>query len=345
MSTNQQHFTTLPQLILLSGIFLFLLLIPQGCGKKNQLSVDVSGIEIHPRYFHFEDALFAIPDSLFFKDFPKVYPEFSALFSKPAADSLLTAEMLLFATEPRFMELYQRKREVMGDLEREKQAIEKVLKHYRYYYPEAADHQIYTHIPGLDLSLIHMPITLNDTLAVICTDFYLGRDFEPYEFVGIPAYKRAWMEPSQIAPEFARQLAFMKAGTPDMAETLLDQMVYQGKILYFMDAMMPDAHDSVKIRYTNAQLEWCNKQQRHVWGYLISNNMLFSSDQNHSKLMILDAPFTSAFTEQSPGRLGHWFGWQIVKRYMEKNPELSVVELMAEHDSRKILNGSGYKPK
>lgn len=345
MNTTQPRYKVFSYLILFFGFFLFLLILTPGCGKKNPLSVDISDIEVKPHYLHFEDALFAIPDSLFFKDFPKIYPEFSALFSQPEADSLLTAEMLLFATEPRFIELFHRKQKVMGDFGKEKQAIGKVLQHYRYYYPEAADHEIITHIPGLDLSLIHMPITLNDTLAVICTDFYLGRDFEPYEFVGIPAYKRAWMEPSQIALEFARQLAFMKAGTPDMAETLLDQMIYQGKILYFMDAMMPEAHDSLKIRYSKAQLEWCEKQQRHVWGYLISNNMLFSSDQNHSKLMILDAPFTAAFTEQSPGRLGQWFGWQIVRRYMKKNPDLSVAELMMEQDSRKILNGSGYKPK
>ncbi|MFO7723543.1 MAG: DUF2268 domain-containing putative Zn-dependent protease, partial [Bacteroidales bacterium] len=177
------------------------------------------------------------------------------------------------------------------------------------------------------------------------TDFFLGSDFGPYQMVGIPAYKRIWMEPSQIAVELARELAMLRAGMPDEVETLLDQMVFEGKILYFLDAMMPTAPDSVKIRYTASQLRWCEENQRHVWAYMVNNQMLYSSDQNHAKLMIQDSPFTPVFTEASPGRLGHWFGWQIVKKYMQKNPDLTIVDLMEDQDAGKILNGSGYKPK
>lgn len=315
-----------------------------GCTKKNRLHVDVSEIKVTPEFLHFEDALFSIPDSLFSEQFPLIFPAYAGLFKSNVADSLMTSEMFLFVSEPRFEELYQRRHEVLKDMEKEKAEIENLLKHYRYHYGNVPDYTIYTHISGLDLALLSMPVTVNDSIAVISTDFFLGSDFEPYRFVGIPEYRRRWMTPSQIAPEFARQLAFLRLGSPDEAETVLEQMIYQGKILYFLDAMMPEAHDSLKIQYSKQQLEWIGKNQRHVWSYLVNNQMLFSTDLKHNKMMILDAPFTPAFTENSPGRLGHWFGWNIVKRYMNKNPQITIPQLMEDTDAARILSESGYKP-
>lgn len=329
------------------SVFLLLIMAVgfSSCSKRNPLIVDISEVAIAPEFYHFEEALFEIPDTLFFDRFPGIYPDFSPLFMQRELDSLLIAEMLIFSTEPRFIELFEQKSEVIGDMQKEKSEIINILKHFRHYYPEASDHTIFTHISGLDMHLIHSPVILNDTLAVISTDLYLGKDYEPYQYVGIPEYKRRWMTPEQIAPEFARQLAFLKAGSPEYAETLLDQMIYQGKTLYFLDAMMPRAHDTTKIRFTKQQLDWCVSNQRHVWAYIINNQMLYSSEQSHNKLMIQDAPFTPVFSELSPGRIGHWIGWQIVRRYMEKNPGTTLEMLMNEYDSQKILTESAYKPR
>lgn len=315
------------------------------CRRKSRLLVDLSEVSVNPTFHHFEEALFEIPDTLFFEQFPEIYTKFAPLFMQREPDSLLIAEMLIFSNEPRYVELYDKKREVLGDLGREIEEIINVLKHYRYYYPEAPDHEIYTHISGLDMSLIQSPVILNDTLAIISTDLFLGEEYEPYVFVGIPEYRRRWMIPGQVAPEFARQLAFLKAGSPENAETLLEQMVFQGKILYFIDAMMPRLEDTAKVRYTKKQLQWCLDNQRHVWAYIINNQMLYSTDHNHAKLLILDAPFTAVFSETAPGRIGHWVGWQIVRKYMDKNPGVSLQALMSEHDAQKILTESGYKPR
>jgi hypothetical protein len=332
--------------LILMMLILFLFTIQwTGCRNKNKLIIDLAGIEANPRFLHFEDALFSIPDTLFFEQFPAIYKKFPGLFLNPEADSLVMSEMLLFATEPRFIELYDRKQEVMGDFAVQAREITEVLRHYRYYFPEAPGHRIYTHIPGLDLALLNMPVTVNDTMAVICTDFFLGSDFEPYGYVGIPEYKRRWMDPSQIAPEFARQLAFLQGGSPDQAESILEQMIYQGKILYFMDAMMPMLADTAKIRFTTAQMEWLISNQRHVWSYMVNNQMLFSSDLKHSKILILDAPFTAVFSEEAPPRMGHWFGWQIVRKYMEKHPDITLKALMMLDDAQAIFEASGYKPR
>jgi hypothetical protein len=56
------------------------------------------------------------------------------------------------------------------------------------------------------------------------------------------------------------------------------------------------------------------------------------------------APFTSVYTNASPGRTGSWLGWQIVKKYMKKNSGVSLQMLMSDNDYQKILNDSGYSP-
>ena len=58
------------------------------------------------------------------------------------------------------------------------------------------------------------------------------------------------------------------------------------------------------------------------------------------------APFTPGVGEKndSAPRLAVWTGWQIVKQYMDNNPNVTLQQLMGDNDAQKILNGSKYKP-
>jgi hypothetical protein len=57
-----------------------------------------------------------------------------------------------------------------------------------------------------------------------------------------------------------------------------------------------------------------------------------------------DAPFTAPVSQESPGRLGTWLGWQIVESYMNKNPKVSLSDLMKDSNYQKMLEESGYRP-
>ena len=48
--------------------------------------------------------------------------------------------------------------------------------------------------------------------------------------------------------------------------------------------------------------------------------------------------------ENSPGNIGQWIGWQIVKAYVEKNTSLKPEEVMRT-DAKKIFDEARYKPK
>ncbi len=77
---------------------------------------------------------------------------------------------------------------------------------------------------------------------------------------------------------------------------------------------------------------------------MIDNNLLYVKETPEIMKYMGESPFIQGFPEGSPGRVGHWVGWQIVKAYMEKNPSLTLTELMNEKDAQKILNDSKYKP-
>lgn len=81
----------------------------------------------------------------------------------------------------------------------------------------------------------------------------------------------------------------------------------------------------------------------NVWGWLIQNNVLFTTDLSQIRNLIDDAPKTNAFGEGSAPRTGDYIGWQIVKKYIKKTG-CSISELFAETDSQKILEQSGWRP-
>jgi uncharacterized protein YjaZ len=152
------------------------------------------------------------------------------------------------------------------------------------------------------------------------------------------------MIPGMIPSDVMYVWAMGEFEAGENATTLLDHMVHEGKILYFMQAMMPSAHDSLLIGYTSGQVEWCKKNETQMWTYLIEKEMLYSTKQMDVVRYINDGPQTSGFPAESPGRTGAWLGWQIIRKYMKRNPEITLANLMANNNYQEILNASAYLP-
>ena len=133
---------------------------------------------------------------------------------------------------------------------------------------------------------------------------------------------------------------------PENLNSLLDRMIFNGKILYFMDAVMPKLTDSLKIGYSAKQMEWCQRFEPQIWGYFLDSNLLYESDYMKIQKYLTEAPFTPGIGEknESSPKLAVFIGWQIVRKYVEEN-EVSLQDLMQDTDYQKILTKSKYKPK
>jgi len=108
--------------------------------------------------------------------------------------------------------------------------------------------------------------------------------------------------------------------------------------------MMPALPDTLLYGFTGRQLRFCKANEGEIWEYLVSNDLLFSPDGFIIRKFTGEAPFTSYFTEESPGRAVVWTGFRILERFMNNNPGVTMEQLMAMNDCQAILTGAKYNP-
>jgi gliding motility-associated lipoprotein GldB len=219
------------------------------------------------------------------------------------------------------------------------------FRRIKYYYPQKRLPKVYAYISGFQAQT-----SIGDGYFAIGLDLFLGADsrFYPSLVEAFPRYISRRFTPDNITPRvvegIAREDMFPE---DDKNTTLLSKMIYNGKIMYFMDQVLPDVPDSTKIGYTNKQIKWCADYKSSIWRYFLEENLLYESDYQKIQKYLTEAPFTPGIGEnnESAPKLAVWTGWQIVKQYMEKHPNVTLPQLMADNDAQKILNEAKYRPK
>ena len=82
-----------------------------------------------------------------------------------------------------------------------------------------------------------------------------------------------------------------------------------------------------------------------MWRYFIEKELLYNTDPKLAPRFIVDAPFSKFYLEidnESPGRIGQYLGWRMVRAYME-NTDTSVPQLLIKN-ADEIFKNSKYKP-
>ena len=130
------------------------------------------------------------------------------------------------------------------------------FKHYKYYFPEKEIPAIYTCISGFNQSVV-----ISQNLIGVSLDKYMGVDSPFYERLGLPAYKRRNMHPVKMVPDMMQGWADAEWPKSDRDNSLLGNMIHQGKVLYFTDAMFPEMDDTLKAGFTAKQLDFLQKER------------------------------------------------------------------------------------
>lgn len=178
---------------------------------------------------------------------------------------------------------------------------------------------------------------------LVSIDQYAVGHMEQYNYFGLPMFIVTLSDSAYLASDIMGEIARQYIASPEESQiTMLDRMVMEGKVLYFLDVVMPKKADHLKIRYTPEQLEWCQRNEGMIWAYFIQHNLLYEKDFNRYHNFVDDAPKTNAFKDSSP-RTTDYIGWQIVRNYM-KNNKCSMKELFENTNSQSILQASQYKP-
>ena len=122
-------------------------------------------------------------------------------------------------------------------------------------------------------------------------------------------------------------------------------MLFRGKVMYTIEKLLPDMPDSIRMGYTAAQLKWCNEFEPKIWSHFVEKKLLFAALRGDSFKYINEGPFTAGLPRESPGKIGVWVGYQIIKKYAEQHPEVSLKQLFANYNAQQLLTQSKYKPK
>ena len=247
---------------------------------------------------------------------------------------------------PDYMALKLEVDSVYPNLSLQNEQLTDAFRRVKYYFPQTKIPKIYSYFSGF-----RAQTALGDQYYGIGLDQFLGANskFYPAIIEEFPHYVSRNFKPDNIAPRvlegFIRENMFPEKESDD--KTLLTRMVYNGKIMYLMDQVLPDVADSTKIGYTAQQLKWCDDFKSEVWAWFLDQNLLYESDYTKVQKYLTEAPFTPGLGEknESAPKLGVWTGWQIVRQYMERHPKVTPAQLMEMDDAQKILNESRYKPK
>ena len=176
---------------------------------------------------------------------------------------------------------------------------------------------------------------------------HLGKDFSLYNSdMGrslYPAYISRRFTPAYIPVNCMKNVIDDIYPEKIAGKTLVEQMIEKGKRLYVLDKLMPQTPDTLKIGYTDLQLKGCYKNEGRIWNFFLVNSLLLNNDPGLIKSYMGEAPNTPELGEGSPGYIGLFTGWQIVKKYMEKKPALKLQTLL-QTPAMDIYQQSKYKP-
>jgi hypothetical protein len=259
----------------------------------------------------------------------------------PADDKWKTA-FILFATDLQNLALWDEVKKVWPDKQQLEQGLEDAFRHYKYYFPGKGIPDVITCISAFNNSII-----IDDSLLMISLDRYLGSDSRYYPSLGIYDYQARRMTPAYTVSDCMYAWASTEWDFRDFdygTKNLLNTMLHEAKLVYFTKRMIPHVADTVLFGFTGRQLSFCREGEGLIWEYLVSNDLLFSTDSFMIRKFTGEAPFTSYFTEDSPGRAVVWTGFRIIERYMRNNPDVTLKELMEMSDCQAIITGARYKP-
>ena len=302
------------------------------CQNSSKVEKEISKINLDLNIERF-DQLFATstPSNL-----PALKQNYPFLFSKRYADSVWVQRM----SDP--IQQLQNKAvdSVFEDFSRTESEIFNFYQHLKYYNKALKTPRLITVLSDVDY---RNKVVVTDSIVLIALDTYLGAEHEFY--ASFYDYIKQNLNKDQIVSDLATAYAEQLIYQPKRV-TFLEEMIYFGKQLYLKDLLIPFKDNNQKIGYSSAQYEWAEENEFYIWQYFVEKELLYETDRKLLSRFIIPAPFSRFNLEldsESPGRLGQYIGWQIVKSYME-NKETPLLQML-QMEATEIFNNAKFKPK
>ncbi|MDO6605229.1 gliding motility lipoprotein GldB [Arenibacter palladensis] len=315
---------------------IFLVLIPIiiycSCNRNDKFADEVAKINVDVKVNRF-DREFAEAKPA---DIPSLKEKYPYLFPANYPDSIWLAKL----QDTLQLEVMDEVGKSFPDFVSEKEDMEWLFRYIKYYFPNYKIPRVVTVTSEVDYN---NRIILTDSLLLVGLDNYLGSSHKFYQ--GISRYIANDLDKQYLTRDMAS--AFAKTVVaPPRDRTFLSQLVYYGKELYLMQQLMPQKKEAVIIGYAPDDLEWANVNEEQIWRYFIERELLYSTNSKLGPRFLDPAPFSKFELEldnESPGKIGRYIGWQIVKSFMDNN-NVTLQEMLTLPEEE-LFKRSGYKPR
>jgi len=332
-------------------LFFIILIFFIGCADSK--GPDVSNIKVDISIERFDKNFFSIDTNNtaaglneLMKQHPDFYTDFmQQILGVSGSDTnKVTLEVSKFFIRG-YSSMYQSLSKRYSNVNWLQKDIQEAFQYVKYYFPDYKTSKIILFFGPLDAP----GVALTGSGIAIGLHQFGGKDFSVYQSMEaqqlFPAYISRRFEPQYIVVNCMK--AVIEDIFPDRsgAKGLVEQMIEKGKQWWLLDKFLPVTPDSLKTGFTNLQLNWCEANEGLVWNDIIATQKdLYTKDPMAIQNYIGEAPFTQSLGPSSPGNIGQWIGWQIIKKFADKNSSMSVTDIL-KTDARKILEEAKYKPK
>ncbi len=311
--------------------FLLILVLISSCENESKKTVDVSDVEIDFTVDRFERKFYNTSE----ENFDTLKTAYAFMLSNQHDSVWLNK---IKKEDERY--LFKESEQLFEDFLEVKEDLTSLFKHIKYYNPKFREPKVITHISDLDFKY---PVIYSDSLLFISLDMYLGKDNIVYR--SFPNYLSENYKKDRIVVDVAKDI-INQSYRKLKSRIFLYRMINEGKFMYLLDSYLPSISDDLKIGYSSEKLAFAEQNEIDIWKYYIENELLYSNDTDLNKRFIENAPFSKFYLEsdqETPGRIGVWIGWQIVRSYM-KNNDVTLQQLLTKKPEE-IYKKSKYKPR
>ena len=307
---------------------------------KAELDIKTAPYDLE--FDRYEDVLFNLDTANFQQELMRIQERYRVFLSGDLNNPEAVQYLKNFAIDPYSISLYQKVKNAFPDLKQVEPMVENVLAHFHHYYPDIElPKKAFTCITGVSADVPAVQIIGNE--LVISLDWYLDHD-EVYDQIGMPRYISQRTHVLTLAKDVAKQLYMCYLYEWRKQGQMIDEMMFCGRQDFFIEAMCPTMPDSILLGYSERQWHWAVENEGQVWADVVGSKRLYDSGLDAYMMFFGDGPFTQAYSNDAPSRLGEFFGLNIVRAYAS-NHDFDLVELMNQKDLQEIFQNSGYKPK
>lgn len=334
----------------------FLLLLSDCKCNKSRKQIDVSNIDVTVNVQRFDRDFFSITNKNYdskVAELKNVYGDFYSFyvndlmagFKNTQVQSATEKEAIInFLSDSSIIGLHDSVQKAYPDLSNIENDLQDALKHIKFYFPELPQPQVIAMISEFSYGAI----TYDTATLAISLDMFLTEKYPVYNYLEIPKYIQRKLTRSYIVPNSVDVLYNLYFGEDvyEPGTPLLEAMVDKGKKLYFKEMMLPEMPDSMLMGYTSEQIRWCKLSEYAIWQYMNEKDLIFTQSFMEHKRYLTDGPTTSGMPAESPGNLGSWIGWQMVRKFMkDADGQISLKDLLTKYDNKTIAAKANYRPK